>query len=143
MLSLSAMNDPWRILKIPPTSDQEEIKRAFRALAQKYHPDKAKTPEKERKYTVLFVEIREAYETALRYAERQPTAPERSASYPMSGAPGGGAAPWQEWVKAAFILIGGAIGIFLILAIGKHALSFPESHPFPIALGVVLGISAG
>ena len=137
------MKNPWKILEISPTSDPEEIKKAYRALAQKYHPDKARTPEKQRKYTVHFVEIRKAYETALQYAERQSTAPERSTSSQVSGAPAGNAAPWQEWVKAVFILVGGATGILLLAVVGKYALSFPESHLFPITFGVVLGISVG
>ena len=33
------MNDPYQILNIPPTATDEEVKRAYRALAKKYHPD--------------------------------------------------------------------------------------------------------
>lgn len=34
------MFDPYQILGVPKTADQAEIKRAFRQLTQKYHPDK-------------------------------------------------------------------------------------------------------
>lgn len=33
------MNDPYQILNIPPTASDEEVKRAYRDLARKYHPD--------------------------------------------------------------------------------------------------------
>lgn len=33
------MNDPYQILNIPPTATDEEVKRAYRDLARKYHPD--------------------------------------------------------------------------------------------------------
>lgn len=34
-------DDPYRILGVPATADADTIKRAFRALAKKYHPDAA------------------------------------------------------------------------------------------------------
>ena len=33
------MNDPYQILNISPTATDEEVKRAYRDLARKYHPD--------------------------------------------------------------------------------------------------------
>ena len=33
------MSDLWKILEIEPTTDRSVIKRAYAALAKKYHPD--------------------------------------------------------------------------------------------------------
>jgi len=33
------MNDPYKVLNIPPTATDDEVKHAYRELARKYHPD--------------------------------------------------------------------------------------------------------
>ncbi|MEF3192411.1 MAG: J domain-containing protein [Campylobacterales bacterium] len=48
----------YDILEVKPNASQEEIKKAFRRLARKYHPDINKSPEAEEK----FKEINAAYE---------------------------------------------------------------------------------
>ncbi len=50
--------DYFKILELLPNADESSIKRAYRALAKKYHPDLNKTAEAKEK----FLEINEAYE---------------------------------------------------------------------------------
>lgn len=51
------MSDPYKILEIERNATPEEITKAFRRLARKYHPDKNKDPDAEEK----FKEINNAY----------------------------------------------------------------------------------
>jgi len=50
--------DYYNILGVPKTSTEDEIKKAYRKLALKYHPDKNKSPNAEER----FKQIAEAYE---------------------------------------------------------------------------------
>ncbi|MEM2921569.1 MAG: DnaJ domain-containing protein, partial [Candidatus Bathyarchaeia archaeon] len=54
---MSGKRDYYEILGVPRNASKEEIKRAYRELALKYHPDRNKSPEAEEK----FKEISEAY----------------------------------------------------------------------------------
>ena len=51
--------DYYRILGVNRSSSDEEIKRAYRRLARRYHPDVSKEPQAEER----FKEVSEAYET--------------------------------------------------------------------------------
>ena len=53
------MSDFWEILEIEPTTDISVIKRAYAALAKKYHPEQ---------YPEEFLNLRNAYEAAMDYA---------------------------------------------------------------------------
>ncbi len=53
------MKNHYNILEVRPNAGTEEIKKAFRLLAVKYHPDKTQGDEY---FTKKFIEIREAYE---------------------------------------------------------------------------------
>ncbi|MCC5923432.1 MAG: DnaJ domain-containing protein, partial [Crocinitomicaceae bacterium] len=55
------------ILGIPPTTDKEKIKKAYRKKALLYHPDRNSDP----KAHQLFIKITEAYETLVSQEKRQ------------------------------------------------------------------------
>jgi DnaJ-class molecular chaperone len=54
----SSKRDYYEVLGVPRNATQEEIKKAYRHLAKKYHPDFNKDPEAQEK----FKEINEAYQ---------------------------------------------------------------------------------
>ena len=63
------MKDYYKILEINKTATEEEIKKAYRKLAMKYHPDKfANSSEEEKKKAEeKFKEINEAYENVINH----------------------------------------------------------------------------
>lgn len=54
-----AIKDYYKILELEPTATPADIKKAYRRLAQQYHPDKNADKEYAQSY---FIEIKEAYE---------------------------------------------------------------------------------
>ena len=69
MLSLQPMHikDHYKILQVAPHATTGEIKKAYRKLAQQYHPDK----NNDDPYTIAyFNEIKEAYETLTNPAKK-------------------------------------------------------------------------
>ena len=52
------MRDPYDVLGIPRNATDDEIKKAYRKLAKKYHPDVNKEPDAEAK----FKEVQNAYD---------------------------------------------------------------------------------
>ena len=52
-----AVTDPYRVLQVTPTAEQEVVNAAYRALALKYHPDRDTTGAAARR----MAELNEAY----------------------------------------------------------------------------------
>src|SRR5579863_8625046 len=52
------MRDPYTVLGVAKTADAAEIKKAFRKLAKKFHPDQSSDPKAKEK----FAEVSSAYE---------------------------------------------------------------------------------
>lgn len=59
------MNDPYKVLGISPSATNEEVKKAYKALALKYHPDKNQGPMAEYAEAKM-KEINDAYDEILR-----------------------------------------------------------------------------
>lgn len=85
------MDDPYGVLGVSPGASKDEVKRAYRALAKKYHPDSHpgdKVAEQKMK------EINAAYDQIMnpeRYRRRPTTAGAHSSSTPSgAGTAGGG-----------------------------------------------------
>ena len=57
------MRDPYQVLGIPSTATDEEVKKAYRNLARKYHPDNHHDNPLEDLAQERMKEINEAYET--------------------------------------------------------------------------------
>ena len=107
------MKDPWKVLCILPTRDLDKIKAAYRAHVQRFHPDKAVTVEQERRYTVCFIELREAYRHATRMARYAPDLqpplitrrpPDLSQNALLS----------QDWFVGLIVIAAGAFGLWLL-----------------------------
>ena len=80
-----AKRDYYEVLGLSKGASQEEIKKAYRQLAKKYHPDVNKEPGAEEK----FKEINEAYDT-LSDEQKKARYDQFGFDYPMGGAGAGG-----------------------------------------------------
>lgn len=60
------MRDPYSVLGVSPTADEDEIKRAYRELARKYHPDNYQDNPLADLAEEKMKEVNEAYDTITR-----------------------------------------------------------------------------
>ncbi len=56
------MNDPYKILGVSPNASDEDIKKAYRELARKYHPDKYRDSDLSELANEKMKEVNAAYE---------------------------------------------------------------------------------
>jgi curved DNA-binding protein len=123
--------DYYKILEVKRDATQDEIKRAYRKLSRKYHPDVSKEPNAEQN----FKEVGEAYEV-LKDPEkrtaydqlgtgwntgqefRPPPSWEESFAFRGGGHPGGDAADFSEFFESLF---GGAAASGQRRRAGFHA----------------------
>src|ERR1700723_3004357 len=83
------MKDYYSILGIQKNASEEEVKKAYRTLAHKHHPDKAGGDEKK------FKEINEAYQV-LSDKNKRAQYDRFGTADPMGGF-GGGGGPGAQW----------------------------------------------
>ena len=63
------MNDPYKVLGVSPDASDDEIKKAYRALARKYHPDKYRDSDLADLASDKMKEVNAAYEEIKRLRE--------------------------------------------------------------------------
>jgi hypothetical protein len=63
------MKDCWQVLGVPATTDVEVVKRAYRALIKRYHPDTiaSQSPEMIQLYTTKCGRINQAFKQAIEW----------------------------------------------------------------------------
>lgn len=89
------LKDYYNILQLEPSASQQEIKKAFRILAQQYHPDKNQHDP----YTSAhFTEIKEAYEVLTNPAKKEYYLQQRWYNHSI------GKRNWQGVVTPVFVL---------------------------------------
>ncbi len=59
------MSDPYKVLGISQTATDEEIKKAYRALSRKYHPDANINNPNKKEAEEKFKEVQQAYEAVM------------------------------------------------------------------------------
>ena len=86
--------DPYRVLGLRPGATAEEMKRAYRILAKKYHPDSSGKPASGMEfskvvqaYRTLMIEERRRRVVAFPAAARRPSRPQPTGRWPSGGAP--------------------------------------------------------
>lgn len=66
---MASDQDYYELLGVEKEASEEEIKKAYRKLARKYHPDR--NPDKEEWATDMFKLVQEAYETLIDANKRE------------------------------------------------------------------------
>ena len=97
------MADPYKVLGISPNASNEEVKKAYKALALKYHPDKNQGPMAEFAESKM-KEINEAYDEILR--RRAGGYSEQSSSYSDALASARQRIAQGQFIEAELILDG-------------------------------------
>ncbi|KAH6781946.1 Chaperone DnaJ-domain superfamily protein [Perilla frutescens var. hirtella] len=95
----SVVTDPYKTLKIQPTASESEVKKAFRKLALKYHPDVCRGSN----CGVQFHQINEAYDIVMSNLREEPEMLEHFECYddedePMRGMNDQDWEHWEEWM---------------------------------------------
>ena len=94
------MTDPYEVLNIPSTASDEEVKKAYRDLARKYHPDNYVDNPLADLAQEKMKDINEAYDAIQRQRGARGSAQSQQQSYSAPYGAAGGSAQFQQ-IRAA------------------------------------------
>ena len=83
------MNDPYKVLGVSPNATDDEIKKAYRALARKYHPDKYRDSDLADLANEKMKEVNAAYEEIKQMRENGGSSTGSGSSYSGSSSSSG------------------------------------------------------
>jgi len=63
------MEDPYKVLEVSPTASDDEVKRAYRVLSRKYHPDANINNPNKKEAEEKFKEVQQAYQNIMNERE--------------------------------------------------------------------------
>ena len=92
------MKDPYKVLGVPPDASDDEIKKAYRALARKYHPDNYNGSDLADLAEEKMKEVNEAYDAVKKMRETGKSYSGQSSS--SSGGYSGGLAEARRLIAA-------------------------------------------
>ena len=81
------MQDPYQILGVPPTASEDDIKKAYRSLAKKYHPD---VNHGSSEAEARMKELNEAYSAVMKMRREGTSGGASQGTYSTGGYAGGG-----------------------------------------------------
>ncbi len=82
--------DPYRVLGVSPNATEEEIKKAYRTLSRKYHPDANIGSPNQAEYEEKFKEVQQAYKTIMDIRSGKAQDPYNQGGYGQGGFGQGG-----------------------------------------------------
>ena len=94
------MKDPYKVLGVPPDASDDEIKKAYRALARKYHPDNYNGSDLADLAEEKMKEVNEAYDAVKKMRETGQSYSGQSTSSYSSGSYSGGLAEARRLIAA-------------------------------------------
>ena len=94
------MKDPYKVLGVPPDASDDEIKKAYRALARKYHPDNYNGSDLADLAEEKMKEVNEAYDAVKKMRETGQSYSGQSSSFSSSGGYSGGLAEARRLIAA-------------------------------------------